>query len=306
MGTNPELDHGRNHVQLIEVQFFSSDTCSFCPVAFEYINRTLADLKIPNVVKVINLSDPANAPLAERLDVRSIPTTIISGNRLVGVPLEEDLKTFLYTALTQIKNMERANPAFLAAIEPSLKALREFQQPISFFCFGLDHAGKTTILRKIQHESWETQPTTAVAFERIFLNDFSVSVWDAGGQKNIRPMWAKYIRNPSALVFVLEVSAADRFAEAREEFWKVIKHPEVTAQPILVLAHKKDLLDKRITPKEIEDSFDFGLLRQPYRIFLTTVFDEASITKAFSWVLDQVLAKQTVKELPQRMPVKKK
>ncbi len=305
-GKGRELNHRGIHVQLVEVQFFSSDTCSFCPVAFEYINRTLSDLKIPNVVKVINLSDPANATLAEKLDVRSVPTTIISGNRLVGVPLEEDLKTFLYTALTQIKNMERANPTFLAAIDPSLKALREFQQPISFFCFGLDHAGKTTILRKIQHESWETQPTTAVAFERIFLNDFSVSVWDAGGQKNVRPLWAKYIRNPSALVFVLESSAPDRFAEAKEEFWKVIGHPEVTSQPVLVLAHKKDLLDKKINPKEIEEYFNLPMLRQPCRVFLTTIYDDVSITKAFSWVLDQVLAKQVIRELPKRMTVTKK
>ena len=258
-------------------------------------------MKIPNVIKVINLSDPTNISVAEKWGVHSIPTTIISGNRLIGVPLEEDLKTFLYTALTQIKKMERANPALLSAIEPCLKDLREFQQPISFFCFGLDHAGKTTILRKIQHESEDPQPTTAVAFERIYLNDFSVSVWDAGGQKNIRPLWTKYIRNPSALVFVLEVSAAARFAEAREEFWKVIRHPEVTSQPVLVLAHKRDLLNKKVNPRKIEDYFNFKMLRQPYRIFLTTIFDEGSITKAFSWVLDQVIAKQVVKELPKRM-----
>jgi len=293
-------------MNLVEVQFFTSDTCSFCPVAFDYLNRMLSELKVPNVVKVINLSDPVNAPLADQLNVRSVPTTIISGNSLVGVPMEEDLKTFLYTALTQIKNMEKANPAFLSAIAPSLKALREFQQPISFFCFGLDHAGKTTILRKIQHDSTEILPTTAIAFERIFLNDFSVSVWDAGGQKNIRPLWAKYIRNPSALVFVLEVSAHERFNEAKEEFWKVISHPEISGQPVLILAHKKDLLNKKISPKEVDEYLDLAMLRQPFRIFLTTVYDEVSITKAFSWVLDQVLAKQMVRELPKRMPLIKK
>jgi hypothetical protein len=118
---------------------------------------------------------------------------------------------------------------------------------------GLDAAGKTTILYKLRlGEVITTIPTIGEAHclvyrrtlhvavtapvlnpsppvhrlihtckgfnvDTIAYKNLNMTVWDIGGQTKIRPLWRYYYEDTNAIIYVVDSSDPDRFAESREE-----------------------------------------------------------------------------------------
>ena len=60
---------------------------------------------------------------------------------------------------------------------------------------GLDGAGKTTILYRLQAgEVVTTIPTIGFNVETVEYKNISFTVWDVGGQDKIRPLWRHYFQ----------------------------------------------------------------------------------------------------------------
>jgi thiol-disulfide isomerase/thioredoxin len=73
----------------IEVVFFKSDTCAFCPRAEEVIRETIEDFGSDVfTLKVINVSE--NPEAAEEFGIFALPTVMIGGVSVTGIP-EPDL-----------------------------------------------------------------------------------------------------------------------------------------------------------------------------------------------------------------------
>jgi ADP-ribosylation factor-like protein 1 len=71
---------------------------------------------------------------------------------------------------------------------------------------GLDNAGKTTILCRLQNDSEEniqTIPTVGFNVEVLQYKNIKFQVWDLGGQTSIRPYWRCYYPNTDAIIFVV-------------------------------------------------------------------------------------------------------
>ena len=65
---------------------------------------------------------------------------------------------------------------------------------------GLDNAGKTTILYKLQMgEVVTTVPTIGFNVETVQYKNLRFQVWDLGGQTSIRPYWRCYYQNTNAV-----------------------------------------------------------------------------------------------------------
>ena len=56
---------------------------------------------------------------------------------------------------------------------------------------GLDNAGKTTILYRLQVDEplVQTVPTIGFNVETLSYKNVKLQVWDLGGQSSIRPFW---------------------------------------------------------------------------------------------------------------------
>ncbi|KAH3766961.1 ADP-ribosylation factor 1 [Pelomyxa schiedti] len=108
---------------------------------------------------------------------------------------------------------------------------------------GLDAAGKTTILYKLRiGEVVTTLPTIGFNVETVeYKNSIKFTVWDIGGQDKIRPLWRHYYQKCDALVFVVDSSDSERFAEASEELHRVADDEALAGVPVLVLCNKCDL-----------------------------------------------------------------
>jgi GTPase SAR1 family protein len=94
---------------------------------------------------------------------------------------------------------------------------------------GLDNAGKTTILYKLKvGQVVQTTPTIGFNVETVSRKNVTFSVWDVGGQDQIRGLWRHYFLNTQAVIFVVDSNDNNRLKEARDELWKVLESPEVS------------------------------------------------------------------------------
>lgn len=82
---------------------------------------------------------------------------------------------------------------------------------------GLDNAGKTTILYKLQiGEVVTTVPTIGFNVETVTYKNLRFQVWDLGGQTSIRPYWRCYYQNTNAVIYVVDSSDPERMAISKQ------------------------------------------------------------------------------------------
>ena len=75
---------------------------------------------------------------------------------------------------------------------------------------GLDNAGKSTLITKMQPEDLQEEVTATVGFreETFKKNKINFTVFDMSGQGKYRDLWESYYDQSQAIIFV--VDAADR------------------------------------------------------------------------------------------------
>jgi len=107
---------------------------------------------------------------------------------------------------------------------------------------GLDAAGKTTIVYKMQlGEVVHTIPTIGFNVETIQYKKVNFTLWDVGGQTKIRPLWRHYYRGTDALIWVVDASDTERLEESEEEMHAVLSDPALSDAKVLIYANKQDL-----------------------------------------------------------------
>ncbi|XP_028297975.1 ADP-ribosylation factor-like 4aa [Gouania willdenowi] len=121
-----------------------------------------------------------------------------------------------------------------------------------FQCFhiailGLDSAGKTTVLYRLQfNEFVNTVPTKGFNSEKVKVSlganrTVTFHFWDVGGQEKLRPLWKSYTRCTDGIIFVVDSVDVERMEEAKTELHKIAKTTENQGVPLLVVANKQDL-----------------------------------------------------------------
>uniref|UniRef100_A0A4W6G0S2 ADP-ribosylation factor-like protein 11 n=1 Tax=Lates calcarifer TaxID=8187 RepID=A0A4W6G0S2_LATCA len=129
--------------------------------------------------------------------------------------------------------------------------------PPPVILMGLDSAGKSTLLaRLLTGQVMETSPTVGFNVGTLDLDKkTSLTVWDVGGQKSMRPNWRYYMDDCKALVFVVDSSDPGRLPEAQKALKKVLSDEKLRGVPVMVLANKKDLPNS-MTIREISTQLD--------------------------------------------------
>jgi ADP-ribosylation factor-like protein 1 len=118
-------------------------------------------------------------------------------------------------------------------------------QEIRILILGLDNAGKTTILYRLQiGEVVATVPTIGFNVETLTYKNITFSVWDLGGQDSIRPYWRCYYTNTTAaLIFVVDSADVARMDIVKKEIEMLLAEQELKGAAILVFANKQDMKD---------------------------------------------------------------
>ena len=161
---------------------------------------------------------------------------------------------------------------------------------IRILILGLDGAGKTTILYKLQlGEVIKTKPTIGFNVETLQYKNISINMWDLGGQTSIRPYWRCY---SAAVIFVVDSTDRDRLETARKELHMMLKEDELVDSALLVFANKQDQ-PGALTAAEVSKALGLVELKdRSWSIVASSAIKGEGLTEGLDWLIDVIKEEQ--------------
>ena len=107
---------------------------------------------------------------------------------------------------------------------------------------GLDNAGKTTIVKRLNNEDiTDTSPTLGFRINSMSYDKYRLNIWDVGGQKSLRAYWRNYYEKTDGLVWVVDSVDVVRLEDCRRELQSLLMEEKVAGATLLVLVNKQDI-----------------------------------------------------------------
>lgn len=107
--------------------------------------------------------------------------------------------------------------------------------------FGLDFAGKTTLLRVLESERLQVPVPTGTPQHGSFKhNGRLISTIDMGGHETARRLWKDYVYGVDAVFFIVDAADRSRITEAREELHRLWQVEALEHVPFAILGNKVD------------------------------------------------------------------
>jgi len=151
---------------------------------------------------------------------------------------------------------------------------------------GLDGAGKTTILYKLQcGEVISTIPTIGFNVESVTYKNVKFQVWDLGGQTSIRPYWRCYYANTNAIIYVVDSADPDRISVTKEELASMLEEEELKNACLLVFANKQDL-PGALTDAQVSEALGLPSLHRQWAIFKTSAIKGFGLYEGLDWLVN--------------------
>lgn len=127
---------------------------------------------------------------------------------------------------------------------------------------GLDNSGKTTIVKQIcGHDISNIEPTlgfqiltlqydggTTTTDDDTPTNDssssnYTINLWDVGGQRTIRAYWKNYFEQTDGIIWVVDsTDTIQRLRACREELHDLLQQERLAGASVLIFANKQDAL----------------------------------------------------------------
>ncbi|XP_055377326.1 ADP-ribosylation factor-like protein 1 [Condylostylus longicornis] len=150
---------------------------------------------------------------------------------------------------------------------------------------GLDGAGKTTILYRLQvGEVVTTIPTIGFNVESVTYKNLKFQVWDLGGQTSIRPYWRCYYSNTDAIIYVVDSADRDRIGISKDELLYMLREEELADAILVVMANKQDT-EGCMSVAEVHSALGLENLRyRTFQIFKTSATKGEGLDQAMEWL----------------------
>jgi len=167
--------------------------------------------------------------------------------------------------------------------------LTRFRQKKAKILFlGLDHAGKTTLLRVLKDDRVAIHfPTLYPNSEELLIGKVRFRTFDLGGHETARRIWRDYFAEVDGIIFIVDGADRTRFPEAREELNMLLKEPGLAEVPVVVLGNKIDI-PTAASEDELRDSLGllYALPGRPLEVFMCSVVKKMGYAPAFNWLAD--------------------
>lgn len=163
---------------------------------------------------------------------------------------------------------------------------------VRILILGLDGAGKTTILYRMQiGEVVTTIPTIGFNVETVSYKNIKFQVWDLGGQTSIRPYWRCYYANTDAVIYVIDSQDRDRISTSKEELMQMLEEEELKDAALLVFANKQDM-EGAMSVTEVSEYLGLTQLKmRTWTIFKCSAKTGEGLTEGLDWLVNCVTGK---------------
>jgi GTP-binding protein SAR1 len=162
---------------------------------------------------------------------------------------------------------------------------------------GLDNAGKTTLLGVLSTGHIPAaRPTINPNVEQLKLGGITLKTMDMGGHPEARRLWKDYCVKIDCVVFLVDASAPERFAEAKKELDLLLQTEELRSTPFLILGNKIDLptavpeddlkqalgIDNLSTGKDTKVSKERNV--RPFEVYMCSIVKRIGYGDGFRWL----------------------
>ncbi|KAG0036506.1 hypothetical protein BGZ82_004105 [Podila clonocystis] len=165
------------------------------------------------------------------------------------------------------------------SISKSFASLFPHKQQVRLLILGLDAAGKTTLLSKLQLQLGEidtTYPTISFNVESITYKNMTFTMWD----------------DADGVIFVVDSNDRDRIAEAREDLQRMSFEDNLRDAVFLIMANKQDI-PGCMTVLEVYEALDLDKIslggRRRVYIQPCAVLLEEGIEQGLEWLSQQLI-----------------
>ncbi|KAI8377976.1 ADP-ribosylation factor family-domain-containing protein [Radiomyces spectabilis] len=167
------------------------------------------------------------------------------------------------------------------------------EKEVRILILGLDGAGKTTILYRLQiGEVISTIPTIGFNVETVTYKNIKFQVWDLGGQTSIRPYWRCYYSNTDAVIYVVDSVDKDRMQTSKEELHAMLEEEELKDAALLVFANKQDM-EGALSEVEVADALGLSTFKnRQYAIKKTSALKGEGLTDGLDWLVNIIQEKK--------------
>ncbi|KAL1928745.1 hypothetical protein VTP01DRAFT_2531 [Rhizomucor pusillus] len=173
-----------------------------------------------------------------------------------------------------------------------LKKIRTKEREMRILMLGLDNAGKTTILKRINGEPIDTiSPTLGFNIKTFEHDGYKLNIWDVGGQKSIRSYWRNYFEQTDALVWVVDSADRLRLSDCREELKQLLQEERLAGATLLVFANKQDL-SGALSEQELRVALGLDdIHNHHWAIFSCSAVTGENLLKGMDWVVNDVASR---------------
>ncbi|KAK7685927.1 ADP-ribosylation factor-like protein 2 [Cerrena zonata] len=166
---------------------------------------------------------------------------------------------------------------------------RQKEHEMRILFLGLDNAGKTTILKKLNKEDISgISPTLGFNIKTFVHDRYTLNIWDVGGQRMLRPYWRNYFEQTDAIVWVVDSGDRFRMQDCKEELHSLLTEDRLSGASLLVFANKQDI-EGSMTSEEICEALDLKAIRtHQWKIFSCSAVTGQNLLAGLNWVVGEV------------------
>ncbi|GJE84826.1 GTP-binding protein [Phanerochaete sordida] len=166
---------------------------------------------------------------------------------------------------------------------------RQKEKEMRILFLGLDNAGKTTILKKLNGEDiMEVSPTLGFNIKTFMHGKYTLNVWDVGGQRTLRPYWRNYFEQTDAIVWVVDSVDRMRMDDCKAELHSLLLEDRLAGASLLILANKQDIQGSMSTT-EIRNALDLlSIKSHNWKIMPCSAVTGENLVEGLDWVVDDV------------------
>ncbi len=167
---------------------------------------------------------------------------------------------------------------------------------LKILVLGIAKAGKTSWLLTLDNKTEQiagVKPTQGVAYNQVPYAGFSLALWDVAGQEVYqKKFFIEHDRNfagVNAIIFVYSIEEEESYKDAYalvKNLADIIEKMKLNV-PVTFCLHKfdpyrREMANFQKNEKDIQNKIGKIMGQIPYQVFVTSIYDRASIVRAFA------------------------
>ncbi|KAL3689047.1 hypothetical protein R1sor_015356 [Riccia sorocarpa] len=171
-----------------------------------------------------------------------------------------------------------------------IRKVKRKEKEMRILMVGLDNAGKTTIVKRINGEDTSgISPTLGFNIKTMQFKNYRLNIWDVGGQKTLRSYWRNYYEQTDGMVWVVDSSDTRRLQDCRDELHGLLKEEKLLGSSLLIFANKQDLKGS-LKPAEIAKVLDLHVMDKDrhWQILGCSAVTGDGLLDGFDWLVSDI------------------